>query len=248
MDAIRIKELHKHFNGVAAIDDLSIVFAQGKITGIVGPNGSGKTTLVNVLSGMISPSAGAIVIGKKDETKGIKAHDAARHGITRTFQDVRLFEQLTVLDNILVVLTERSVVGALFERHGEKHVKKAQAVLTRVGLWEKRNQLAHNLSYGQRKLLEVARVLAMKHSEGVDVFLFDEPFAGLFPEMIKVIASIVKELKEDGKTVILIEHNMNLIRELCDHLIVMDSGKLLAQGDPKAALGRKEVIEAYLGE
>lgn len=248
MDAIRIKELHKHFNGVGAIDDLSTIFEQGRITGIVGPNGSGKTTLVNVLSGMISPSAGAIIIGKEAEIKNIKAHDTAGHGITRTFQDVRLFEQLTVLDNILVVLTERDVIGALFERHGEAHTKKAQAVLTRVGLWEKRNQLAHSLSYGQRKLLEVARVLAMKHSEGVDIFLFDEPFAGLFPEMIKVIKSIVKELKEDGKTVILIEHNMDLIRELCDHLIVMDSGKLLAQGSPEVVLGKREVIEAYLGE
>lgn len=246
MDAIRIKELHKHFNGVVAIGDLSAAFERGSITGVVGPNGSGKTTLVNVLSGMISPSAGGVMIGKEAEIKNIKAHDAAGHGITRTFQDVRLFEQLTALDNILVVLTRRDVVGALFERHSAEHAKRAQAVLTRVGLWEKRNQLAHGLSYGQRKLLEVARVLAMKHSEDVNIFLFDEPFAGLFPEMIKVITSIIKELKEEGKTVILIEHNMDLIRELCDHLIVMDSGRLLAEGTPEEVLTKREVIEAYL--
>lgn len=252
MDAIRTKELHKQFNGLAAIDGLSVSFEQGKVTGVIGPNGSGKTTLTNVISGMLSMSAGALVIGEEKEIKKIKSYDVAYYGITRTFQEVRLFEQMTVLDNILVVLTERSVWGSLFERHNESHIKKAEAVLTRVGLWEKRNQLAHNLSYGQRKLLEIARVLAMKHSDhagqDANIFLFDEPFAGLFPEMVKTIVSIIKELREEGKTVILIEHNMNLIRELCDHLIVMDSGKLLAEGAPEKVLEKREVIEAYLGE
>ncbi|OGM95112.1 hypothetical protein A2524_03430 [Candidatus Wolfebacteria bacterium RIFOXYD12_FULL_48_21] len=252
MDAIRTKELHKHFSGVAAIDGLSVAFEQGKVTGVVGPNGSGKTTLVNVLSGMLPPTAGVMVIGGEREMKGLRASDTAYHGITRTFQEVRLFEQMTVLDNILVVLTERSVWGSLFERHNAGHMKKVETVLTRVGLWEKRSQLAHNLSYGQRKLLEIARVLAMTHSDHIgqdaSIFLFDEPFAGLFPEMIKVIVSVIKELKEAGKTVILIEHNMNLIRELCDHLIVMDSGKLLAEGKPDHVLAKREVIEAYLGE
>lgn len=252
MDAIRTKELKKHFDGVAAIDNLSVAFKQGKITGVVGPNGSGKTTLVNVLSGMFPLSSGILVVGEGKEIKKLNAYDAAYHGITRTFQEVRLFEQMTVLDNILVVLTERSIWGSLFERHNESHMAKAEAVLTRVGLWEKRNQLAHNLSYGQRKLLEIARVLAMKHSDHVgqdaNIFLFDEPFAGLSPEMVKTITSIIKELKEEGKTIILIEHNMNLIRELCDYLIVMDSGKLLAEGNPEKVLAKHEVIEAYLGE
>lgn len=252
MDAIRTKELHKHFNGLVAIDGLSVSFEQGKITGVVGPNGSGKTTLINILSGMFPLTSGALVIGEEKEVRRMKASDVAYNGITRTFQDVRLFEQMTVLDNVVVVLTERSVWGSLFERHNESHLKKAKAVLVRVGLWEKRNQLAHNLSYGQRKLLEIARALAMIDSDHVgrdaNIFLFDEPFAGLFPEMVKTIASIIKELKEEGKTVILIEHNMNLIRELCDRVIVMDSGKLLAEGSTEKVLAKREVIEAYLGE
>ena len=116
--------------------------------------------------------------------------------------------------------------------------------MSKVGLREKKNQLAVNLSYGQRKLLEIARAVAMK----AEIFLFDEPFAGLFPEMIKIVSGIMQELKKEGKTVVLIEHNMNIIRELCDHILVMDSGKLLAGGKPKEVLEKKEVIKAYLGD
>lgn len=151
---------------------------------------------------------------------------------------------MTVLDNILVVITERGVFDALFETHGDLHLKRAEEVLNRVGLWEKRGQLAVNLSYGQRKLLEVARALAMD----AEIYLFDEPFAGLFREMAKTIADVMRELKAKGKTVILIEHDMGLIRELTDHCVVMDEGKLLAEGKPAEVLAKREVIEAYLGE
>jgi ABC-type branched-subunit amino acid transport system ATPase component len=151
---------------------------------------------------------------------------------------------MPVLDNVLVVLTERSVFGALFERHGALHLAKAEEVLRRVGLWEKRRELANNLSYGQRKLLEIARVLAMNP----EIIFFDEPFAGLFPEMVKLVAGICKELKVKGKTLILAEHNMELIRELSDHIFVFDSGELLAEGVPSEVLSKREVIEAYLGE
>jgi len=166
------------------------------------------------------------------------------YGITRTFQTIRLFEQMTVLDNLLVIMTKRNVFGALFEKHQSYHLSKAQRILIRVNLWEKRNQLAVNLSYGQRKLLEIARALVTRSQ----VFLFDEPFAGLFPEMRKVVISIIKELKEEEKTIILIEHNMDLIRELCDEIIVMDSGKLLAQGKPNETLADARVVESYLGK
>jgi ABC-type branched-subunit amino acid transport system ATPase component len=170
--------------------------------------------------------------------------------MTRTFQDVRLFEQMPVLDNILVVLTERSIWKALFEKHTALHLEKAEQVLKKVGLWEKRNELAKNLSYGQRKLLEIARVLAMvKSSNGdIEVIFFDEPFAGLFPEMVKVVITVLKELRTHGKAVILVEHNMDLIRELSDHVFVLDSGGLLAEGSASEVLARKDVIEAYLGE
>jgi len=157
---------------------------------------------------------------------------------------VRLFEQMSVLDNVLVVLTDRAVLASLFEKHGLFHLNKAEEVLKRVGLWGKHKELAGGLSYGQRKLLEIARVLAMR----ADVILLDEPFAGLFPEMLKIVVGIIKELRAQGKTIVLIEHNMDLIRELSDRLVVMDAGKLLAEGKPAEVLSKKEVIEAYLGE
>lgn len=242
MIVLETKNLVKSFGGVQAVDRLSLKFEEGKITGVVGPNGSGKTTLVNTLSGLLPIDGGTVIISGNIFHR-IEPSAIAFYGLTRTFQEVRLFNQMTVLDNILVVLTERAVAGALFEKHTAHHLKQAQEVLQIVGLWEKKLQLAVNLSYGQRKLLEIARALAMK----AEVFLFDEPFAGLFPEMIKLVSGIMLNLKKQGKTLVLIEHNMNLIRELCDYLYVMDSGQLLAEGEPKKVLEQKNVIEAYLG-
>ncbi len=241
--AIQTNHLTKRFDGVAAVDSLSITIEVGKITSIIGPNGSGKTTLINVLTGMIPISKGTMTIGATT-LHTIKPHDVTTHGITRTFQEVRLFEQMTILDNILVVLTARPVFAALFDREGKKEHARAKEVLTMVGLWDKRHARAHECSYGQRKLLEIARALAMD----ADICLFDEPYAGLFPEMRKVVSAVIQNLKKTGKTIILIEHDMPLIREMSDHVIVMDSGKLLAEGTPEAVLGKREVIEAYLGE
>ncbi len=247
MSMLQIKNLTKKFAGVSAIDDLSIAVKKGSITGIIGPNGSGKTTLVNVLSGVVPMDGGCVIVSGAVRLERINACDVSSYGITRTFQDVRLFEQMPVLDNILVVLTERNVFSALFERHKVYHLTQAEQVLTRVGLWEKRAELTVNLSYGQRKLLEIARVLALCETGQAHLVLFDEPFAGLFPQMVKTVSDIIRELKLSGRTVILIEHNMDLIRELSDRVIVMDSGTLLAEGHPEEVLKRKEVIEAYLG-
>ncbi|MES2088211.1 MAG: ABC transporter ATP-binding protein [Patescibacteria group bacterium] len=243
MNTLRIKKLHKQYGGVSAVDNLSLEISSGKITSIVGPNGSGKSTLVNLLTGFVPIDSGEVDFGH-EKLLSIKAYEIKTYGLTRTFQEVRLFEQMKVLDNILVVLTGRSVWSALFERHEKFHHDKAEDALRRVGLWEKRNELAKNLSYGQRKLLEIARVIAMN----AEIILFDEPFAGLFPEMLKIVVKILKEFREQGKTIILIEHNMDLIRELSDHLFVMDSGKLLTEGKPEVVLARRDVIEAYLGE
>ncbi|MBI4360080.1 MAG: ABC transporter ATP-binding protein [Candidatus Jacksonbacteria bacterium] len=243
MTILEIKNLTKHFDGVAAIDRLSFSVAKGTITGIIGPNGSGKTTLTNILSGMIPKDGGAIVIDGVSVER-MKSYDARSYGITRTFQNVRVFEQMTVFDNLLVVVTERNVWSSLFERHVEYHHARVLEVLERIGLSDKKTALARTLSYGQRKLLEVGRALLID----ARVYLFDEPFAGLFPEMAKRILSIIHKLKTEGKTVILIEHNMELVRELCDTVIVMDSGRLLSEGDPEKVLKKREVLEAYLGE
>jgi len=241
---LETKNLTKRFDGVHAVDSISIGIKKGQITGIIGPNGSGKTTLINLLSGMLLMDSGEIIVGGAEKFTRISSRQIYLYGITRTFQNVRLFEQMTVLDNILVVLTERNVFSSLFEKHRDYHLKKAEDVLLKIGLWEKRNQLAVNLSYGQRKLLEIARTLASKS----EIYLFDEPFAGLFPEMRKIVVGIIKELKQSDKTIVLIEHDMGLIRELCDYIFVMDEGKLLAEGKPKHVLEKRAVIEAYLGE
>lgn len=243
MNVLEIKNLTKRFDGVYALDDLSFSIEKGKITGIVGSNGSGKTTLINILSGMLDFNKGMIIVAS-ERLKKIRPCDFLYLGMTRTFQDVRLFNQMTVLDNILVVLTKRNVIGSLFEKHDKYHLQKSEEILEIIGLLEKKNQLAINLSYGQRKLLEIGRALATD----AEVYLLDEPFSGLFPEMVKTVSAIIKDLKKKGKTVILIEHNMNLIRELCDYVFVMDSGKLLSEGRPEKVLEKKEVIEAYLGE
>lgn len=243
MYSLQTHNLKKYFGGVHAVDGLTLSIRKGTITSIVGPNGSGKSSLMNVLSGVYAIDSGSVTING-EQFHELKTVDISTYGITRTFQEVRLFEQMTVLDNILVVATERNAIGALFQNTTDSHTRASIDVLKRVGLEEKKHALASNLSYGQRKLLEIARVLAMNKQ----LILFDEPFAGLFPQMVAVVVSIMKELREQGRTLILIEHAMDLIRELSDETIVLDEGKLLAQGMPVEVLQRKDVIEAYLGE
>ncbi len=250
MDIIKTKSLAKHFDGVHAVDHISINFEEGKITGLIGPNGSGKSTLINLFTGVVPIDSGSIIFSEKEEVKILLPDDVSDFGITRTFQDVHLFEQMPVLDNILVVLTKRNVFTSIFEKHKKFHLSRAEEVLKKVGLWEKRNELAVNLSYGQRKLLEVGRVIAMSNGfiKDSEIIFFDEPFAGLFPEMRKIIISVIQELKQKGKTVVLVEHNIDIIRELCDYIIVLDAGKVLAEGLPNEVLAKKEVMNAYLGE
>ncbi len=240
---LEIKNLVKSFGGVNAVDRLSLNIREGFITGLVGPNGSGKTTLINLLSGFTVSDTG-VVLFSGIERKKILSQENQVYGVTRTFQQIKLFNQMSTLDNILVILTERNPFRALFERHNLYHIKQAEDILKNIDLYESRFKNANNLSYGQRKLLEIGRVLAMDS----DIIFFDEPFAGLFPEVVKKIETIIKKLKQEGKTIVLVEHNMNIIRNLCDYLIVMDAGKLLAEGNPEKVLSEKIVLEAYLGE
>lgn len=243
MSALETKHLSKHFDGVQAVDNLSIKIEKGKVTGLIGPNGSGKTTLINLLTGTLPFNKGTVLVSGAELHK-IKPFDVASFGITRTFQAVRLFEQMSVEDNLLVVLTEKNVLSSLFDRHTEFHLKQVEELLKSVNLWDKRDENAENLSYGQRKLLEIARAVAMN----VEIYFFDEPFAGLFPEMRRVVTDTIKRLRDAHKTVVLVEHDMDIIRELPDHVIVLDAGKLLVEGTPQEVLTDKRVIEAYLGD
>ena len=240
--ALETIEVAKHFGGVHAVDGLSIAIPRGKITCVVGPNGSGKSTLINLLSGML-PLDGGVVVVDGVRLRTVKPHETPGLGITRTFQDVRLFDQISVWDNIMVVLTERRLLPALLERGKSGQRERTEEILRSVGMWEKRRSLAMDLSYGQRKLLEIGRAMALD----VDTYLFDEPFAGLFPQMLERVKGIVRQLRNEGRTILFISHNMDIVRELSDHLIVMDSGKLLTEGDAEEVLAQPEVIEAYLG-
>ena len=242
-DAIlETKDLLKQFASVKAINYLSISLPREGITSIIGPNGSGKSTLINMLSGTLTIDGGLVII-EGTAMKAILPYHSPTNGVTRTFQEVRLFNQMTVWDNILVVLTKRGVLQSLFEPTRRVYRNRARELLESVGLWDKRNDLVETLSYGQRKLLEISRALAMD----VHIFLFDEPFAGLFPAMLQRVTHLLEDLKQQGKTVIFIEHNMDLIRQLSDYTFVLDSGELLAEGPIRDVLSRPEVIEAYLG-
>ncbi len=240
--ALETEKISKHFAAVTAVDQLSISVLRGKITSIVGPNGSGKSTLVNLLSGIL-PLDGGIVIIEGARFSVVRAHETPDHGITRTFQEVRLFDQITVWDNIMVTLTQRKLFPAMLERTKRSHTERAQEILETVGMWEKRRSLAMDLSYGQRKLLEIGRAMAIN----VSIYLFDEPYAGLFPQMVERVKVIMKQMRDNGGTLIFISHNMAIVREISDYIIVMDSGQLLTEGEVSEALGRQEVIDAYLG-
>ncbi len=239
---LRTKEISKHFGAVRAVDRLTMSIFREWITCIVGPNGSGKSTLVNLLSGILPLDEGIVVIDGVG-LKVVHPHETPDHGITRTFQEVRLFDQISVWDNIMVVLTARPVHRALVQRGQRSQKERAESILKTVGMWEKRDSLAMDLSYGQRKLLEIGRAMALD----VNIYLFDEPFAGLFPQMLERVKTILKDMREQGNTIVFVSHNMDIVRELSDHLFVLDSGALLAVGEVDEVLSRSEVIDAYLG-
>ena len=241
-NSIETDSIIKKFGALTAIDQLSLSIQRARTTSIIGPNGSGKSTLVNLLSGVL-PLDGGIVIIDGSGLRVVNAHEIVERGLTRTFQEVRLFDQISVLDNILVVLTERRLLHSLFERIGKRHRERCQVILETLGIWDKRDALALELSYGQRKLLEIGRVMAL----GAEIVLLDEPFAGLFPHMMEQVKSILKQMRAEGRTIVLISHNMEIVRELSDQLIVLESGALLASGEVGPILDSRAVIEAYLG-
>lgn len=245
---LEIKRVTKTFGGVKALDNISLSLAKGGITAVVGPNGSGKTTLFNVISGFLRPDKGKIIFKERDITYSSPAR-IAHSGIGRTFQLIRLFPQMTALDNLLLALEDPSREGLLyglnpFTGYDPASLKeKAMSLLTMVDLQDMAQELASNLSHGQRRLLEIMRAVALDS----DLYLFDEPTAGVFQEIKERIFEIFSNLKAKGKTVVFIEHNMEVVKEIAGEVVVLDKGKIIADGVPAMILKQQEVIEAYFG-
>ena len=241
-DIITCTHLCKQFMGIKAINDLTIKIPQAKTTGLIGPNGSGKTTLMNILTGMIRPDSGEITIRDKKRHR-IKSNELRNYRIARTFQDGRLVEQLSVIDNLLLPVTKNKLIDSFKEVSIDDYKDRLERVLEITSLKEHRYKKAEDLSYGLRKLLEIGRLLM----QDAEIYFFDEPFTGLFAEMVEQVCEIISGLQKQGKTVVIIEHNMGLIKRLSDYIIVLDHGMLLAEGKPEEVLENKDVREAYLG-
>ncbi len=240
---ISVKNLSKHFGGLKAIDDLTTEIPQGTTTGLIGPNGSGKTTLMNILTGILKPEQGSIQINDKTFTS-IDSTSLRKLKIARTFQDGRLIGQLSVEDNLLLTTAKNGLFKSMFDFACRKQRKRMEEVLKIIHLKDHRKKNAEELSYGQGKLLEIGRTLM----QDPDIYFFDEPFTGLFPQVVEQVMEIMQDLKAQGKTLVIIEHNMELISRLCEHIIVLDYGKLLSSGKPCDVLANKQVQEAYLGK
>ena len=248
---LKCVDLTKAFGGIHALDHVNFNFKKGKITALVGPNGAGKTTLFHLITGMIRPDRGEIIYRNK-RINNLPSWKIAKLGIGRLFQDVRIFSGLSSIENILLSCQDqfsenplRSLLWKIFDRKKEKHlINEARTWLDFVGLKEHDKTQAENLSYGQQKLLAIARLLAM----GSDILLLDEPTSGVHPEMIKRLLEIIRKLAYDkGKTVVVIEHNISVVIEVADWMFFMDEGKIEASGFPEEVLSNPEVRAAYIG-
>jgi branched-chain amino acid transport system ATP-binding protein len=237
-DALTVGDVTKRFGGLVAVQNMSFALFENEVLGLIGPNGSGKTTMMNLISGALRPSSGAIKL-YGDDIASIGASRIASKGIARTFQLVRMLPGLTVLENV--------AAGGVFghaRRWGEELDDYARGLLQRVGLPNAGNIAVTALTYIDQKRVELARALASDPK----VLLLDEWLAGLNPTELKTGIALIEQLRVEGRTIIIVEHVMHAIRSLCDRCIVMNSGVKIAEGTPRDVLADGEVISAYLGE
>ncbi len=234
------------FGGHVAVDNVSCAFRPGTLTAIVGPNGAGKTTYFNLISGQLKATDGRVSLFGEDVTQ-MPAPQRARRGMGRAFQLTNLFPRLTVLENVRLAVQSRSGLGFNLTSMWAKHVElieKAEHCLHRVALAERRNTLAALLPHGDQRKLEVAILLALEP----EVFMFDEPTAGMSVDEIPVILELIQQIKAQGdKTILLVEHKMDVVRSLADRIIVLHQGQLVADGLPAEVIASPIVQEAYLG-
>ncbi len=248
---LEMQNVEKHFGGVHAIDNFSVKIERGQIHGLIGPNGAGKTTIFNNITGIYAPDSGKIIFMGEDIT-GTSPHRVAQLGIGRTFQSIRLFSNLSVMDNVIIAsgmdatynLYEAIVHNSNYKRR-EKHLQdKAMHLLEIVGLQDKANERASSLPYGHQRKLEIARAMALEPK----LLLLDEPAAGMNADESMELVDFVREIRSHFKiTILMIEHHMDVVSNLCDYCTVLNFGKTLAVGTPDEVKRNPEVIRAYLG-
>ena len=256
MTVLKVSGLTKNFGGLAAVSNVNLEIEERELIGLIGPNGAGKTTLFNLLTGVYDPSEGKIelnVDGTMKSIGGLKPYVITGLGLARTFQNIRLFKYMTVLDNVKLAMNKSvsySTLAAIlrlpsYYREEQRVLEEAVKLLEVVGLAEKQTTLAKNLPYGQQRKLEIARALAAKPK----ILFLDEPAAGMNPQETTELTELIHQIKEQfNLTVVLIEHDMSLVMKICERIYVLDYGKCIAHGTPEAIKNNRRVIEAYLGE